>query len=305
MSHHDAVASVFASINVGEPTAAAGWSLFPLFPTVPPTVSLLTVRAASERGLARIEELPGGASVRALFLHNEATLPVLVSDGDLFVAGRQDRIADRPMVVGAGVKREVPVSCVEQGRWATRDRDDFRVHADSADLRVRHRRMTDPADSARPDQNRTWQAVAEHRTARGHHDRTGSLVASQAQPEARVEALVAALPYVYGAAGLALCHDTAAGPRVALLCWCVDPAVTADAWTGLVRTTLSSLPAGTKTPKLSRTELRSLMARLARSPKRVTDDDDTGTVLAFASGKTAGRLLVHNGRPVQLVALRA
>jgi len=305
MPHHEALASVFASINVGEPTAAAGWSLFPFFPTVAPTVSLLTVRAASERGLARIEELPGGPSVRALFLHNGATLPLLVSEGDLFVAGRQDRIADRPMVVLAGAKREVPVSCVEQGRWATGERDDFRVHPDSADLRVRHRRMTDPGNAARPDQGRTWQAVAEHRTARGHHDRTGSLVASQSQPEPRVDALVAGLPYVYGATGLALCHDTAAGPRVAMLCWCVDPAVSADAWTGLVRTAVSSLPAGTKAPKLSRTELRSLMTRLAGAPKRVTDDDDAGTVLAFASGKTAGRLLVHNGRPVQLVALRA
>ncbi len=303
MLHQEALASLFSSINLGEPTQAGHWKLFPLFPTMAPTLSMLTVRSASERGLTRIGELPEGASVRALLLHNDAPLPVLVCEGDLFVAGRQDRIADRTMLVAAGTSIQLPVSCVERGRWCEGDRADFSVYPDSADVRLRHRRLASSRGRERPDQELTWNSVAVHRSERGLHDGAGSLVASQTVTNERAEAIVARLAPIYGATGFALCRETPEGPRVAVLAWFADPSACADVWKGGVRAAVSSLPCSGRAPKISRTELRALFAKLLTAPREITDDDEAGTVMGFTHGRTEARVLLHRGRPVQLTAL--
>lgn len=153
MSHNPALAALFASINVGEPIAARGWKLFPLNPVSAPALRLRAVRAACLEGRARVEERPDAPSVREIVLRNLAEVRLLVRDGDLFVAGMQDRVADRPMLVAARSTTEVPVSCVEAGRWATRDRTDFVVAPFDADLGIRHARRTHTPRGARPDQS--------------------------------------------------------------------------------------------------------------------------------------------------------
>ncbi len=56
---------------------------------------------------------------------------------------------------------------------------------------------------------------------------------------------------------------------------------------------------------ISRTELRAKFAKLAASVPWVAADDTLGTVLGFAHGHTQGRALLHQGRPLHLVALHS
>lgn len=304
MLHHDSVRLAFASFDLGEPRAVAGWKLFPMFPTVAPGPSMLTSRTAVERGLARIEELPEAPSVRALRLRNTAPLPVLVRDGDLFVSGRQDRVADRALLAPAGCDLELPVSCVERNRWNVRDDNTFSVCDASADIGLRHRRMTDAREREAPDQQTTWDVVAERRRARGFADAHGSLIEAQRAHDPAVDEAVVALPYVYGSAGLALCHDTAKGARVALAEWFADPTACAEAWTGIVRGALSSFASRKRVPNVSRTEVRALFDALSAS-SRVLDNSGHGTLWGLSHGRTLGRALAYEGRIVHVVALHA
>lgn len=305
MKHGDLLRSVFSSINLGEPTVHGGWKFFPMFPVEAPKHRLRTVGAAVAQGLTLIEELPAGPSVRALQLSNRGDLPVLVREGDLLTSGLQDRIVDRPALVSAGASVELPVSCVEQGRWSQRDRKDFAVSPFAADVTLRHRRMTLSRMKSSAPQSETWKHVATRRRALGHADESGSMAEAQQREVERVEALAKRFPAVYGAAGLVLCHATPQGARMALMEWFADPAACAEAWQGLVRSALSSVRVQGENPRISRTELRSLWAAFSEAPGWDTGDEGLGAMAGFSLGKTQGRALISGGRVMHMAAVRA
>lgn len=298
MPQHPALASVFSSISLGEPIVSRGWSLFPMFPIRRPEARMISMRAAVLRGLARVEERADAASVRELCVHNLSGRPVLVRDGDLFVAGKQDRVADRPMLLAEGAATEIPVSCVEAGRWAHGERADFGVPPYDADLSLRYSRRADTAEGGRPDQDRTWARVAEHRSARGFDDLSGSLVASQAVMADDLVDFVEDLSPVYGATGLALCRSTERGPRVAEVAWYADPALCEETWIATVVAAVTSLPTGPRPPKISRMELRGLFSKLASSAVR-----RDGDLLSLRFGRTEARAVLSQGAPAYFNAL--
>lgn len=306
MRHDDLLRSVFASVNLGEPTVHGGWMLFPMFPVVAPSHRLLTLGAAVARGLTVIEELPERPTIRALRLTNRADVTVLVREGDLLTAGLQDRIVDRPALVAAGARVGLPVSCVEQGRWAPRDRKDFAVSPFAADLSLRNRRMTLSRMRTNAPQEETWNHVSTRRKALGHADDGGSMAEAQQREVAGVEDLAKYFPALYGAAGLALCHSTPLGARVALMEWFADPLACAEAWGGLVRSALSSVTVKAESPKFTRTALRALFGQLAAAPGWKTEDDEgLGAMAGFSFGRTHGRALMSGGQVLHVAAVRA
>lgn len=305
MRHDDLLRSVFASVNLGEPTAHGGWTLFPMFPVAAPSQRLLTVGTAVARGLTVVEELPDGPSVRALQVSNHAEIPVLLRDGDLLMAGRQDRIVDRPALVAAGATVGLPVSCVEQNRWAHRDRKDFAVSPFAADLSLRNRRMAVSRMRAAAPQDETWNHVAARRRTLGHADGGGSMAEAQEREVEGVEDLAKRFPEAYGAAGLALCHATPQGARVALMEWFADPIACGEAWGGLVRSALSSVRVRGEAPGITRTTLRKLLGQFAAAPGWVTEDEGLGAMAGFSFGRTHGRALMSGGRVVHVAAVRA
>lgn len=58
-----------------------------------------------------------GASVNNLTVTNTGHRPHIVLEGDIFEGGRQNRVLTRSLVLARGEQREVPVACVEEGRW--------------------------------------------------------------------------------------------------------------------------------------------------------------------------------------------
>ena len=50
-------------------------------------------------------------------VENPSEIPVLLCEGEQVLGAQQDRIFDVSVLVPAGSKLEVPVSCVEAGRW--------------------------------------------------------------------------------------------------------------------------------------------------------------------------------------------
>ena len=75
----------------------------------------LLSKALSENSLNVIEL--GQGSVPTLVVENLGASPVLILDGEQLLGARQSRMASRSVVVPGQSKTEIPVSCVEHGRW--------------------------------------------------------------------------------------------------------------------------------------------------------------------------------------------
>ena len=66
--------------------------------------------------LVKIVEFDEG-NVNSLTISNKAPGPVFLLAGEVIIGGKQDRIIGRNTIIPANKTQEVPVFCVEHGRW--------------------------------------------------------------------------------------------------------------------------------------------------------------------------------------------
>jgi hypothetical protein len=109
---HDFVSD---AIRLGEPDVCGALAVFPLFGPAA-TLSYLAFSQAITHGLA-VKELDSGASVNDLFVLNPTDKNVLLYEGEEVLGAQQNRTFDVSILVAAGARVRVPVSCVEHGRW--------------------------------------------------------------------------------------------------------------------------------------------------------------------------------------------
>lgn len=102
-------------LRLGDPEVHGALAVFPLFGPVPQLdyVSFALGRAAG----VSIKELEQGASVNDLLVLNPTPRPVLLYEGEEVLGAQQNRTFDVSVLVAAGSQLQVPVSCVEAGRW--------------------------------------------------------------------------------------------------------------------------------------------------------------------------------------------
>src|SRR5215510_2543864 len=77
---------------------------------------LLVLDEAMAARQVTIKEISDG-SVNSLTFVNKAPQPVFLLAGEVILGGKQDRIIGRNTVIPANTTQEVPVYCVEHGRW--------------------------------------------------------------------------------------------------------------------------------------------------------------------------------------------
>lgn len=104
------------AFQVGEPVEHRGIVVTPLFPRRDPVAEYVTLDEALPRGF-RVDETSDAGTVPELVVTNPTGARVLLYDGEELVGAKQDRILNVSVLVEAGAKLEIPVSCVEQGRW--------------------------------------------------------------------------------------------------------------------------------------------------------------------------------------------
>jgi hypothetical protein len=78
--------------------------------------ALLVLDEAMASGQVKIQEIADG-NVNSLTFVNSSSQPVFVLAGEVIIGGKQDRIIGRNTVIPAKTTQEVPVYCVEHGRW--------------------------------------------------------------------------------------------------------------------------------------------------------------------------------------------
>jgi hypothetical protein len=83
----------------------------------------LTLDAALQEGLIEITEVSEAGDVPNLKVTNRGESPILILAGEEVVGAKQNRIVNATFLVAGQVSINIPVSCVEAGRWRYRGKE--------------------------------------------------------------------------------------------------------------------------------------------------------------------------------------
>jgi hypothetical protein len=153
------------SLSLGEPTTYRNLALFPILAPETRQPDYFTLDEGLERGICRVTEISDAGSVPELMFENSSDHRILLLDGEELIGARQNRVLNITILVGAGQKLVIPVSCVEQGRWSWRSRD-FSSARRTMYARGRREKMTQVSASMRSSgrhrshQSAVWEGVA-------------------------------------------------------------------------------------------------------------------------------------------------
>jgi hypothetical protein len=214
------------TFQLGEPVEHRGIVVTPLFPRRDPVAEYVTLDEALPRGF-RVDETSEGGTVPELVVSNPTDVRVLLYDGEELVGAKQDRILNVTVLVEAGAKLPIPVSCVEQGRWRRTS------SAFGAGDHISHghlRRMKAQALAAQPlargvAQGEVWSEVQAKQLRMGVHSATSANRDTFAAHGERLRALEAAFTLQPGQCGAVLglgdelCLDAVSRPEAFALLW--------------------------------------------------------------------------------------
>jgi len=126
-----------SEVQFGKPQKKGSLTIYPIFApgsrdqqesvSKPPDYLLLEeVLGFSTFEIGEVNE---AGDVNTVIINNMTDHPVLILDGEEITGAKQNRMVNATILVAAGRKTAVPVSCVEQGRWRY-DTDKFQ-HSDT------------------------------------------------------------------------------------------------------------------------------------------------------------------------------
>ena len=113
----ESVRKYLSKLELGASTVFRNLTMFGVQGPVDGTLDYLTLTDAMKLGVARVSEISDGGSVPELLFENSADLPVLILDGEELVGAKQNRTVNLTILAPAGKTINIPVSCVEAGRW--------------------------------------------------------------------------------------------------------------------------------------------------------------------------------------------
>jgi len=194
-------------LRVGPPQIAGTLTLFPIFRDAAGLDYITLVEAHRAQKLVEITERHVFGTVSRLVVKNAGALPVLIIDGDILIGLKQDRVLNTTVLVPAQSKLEIPVSCVEAGRWrprsATARRGDFSVspgvRAAKLKSMIPRTRTSGKFDS---DQGAIWNEVEKYVGTLGVASQTRAYSDIERQRRPQIEQRLAQLTPADGQSGV-------------------------------------------------------------------------------------------------------
>jgi hypothetical protein len=294
------VGNLLATVLTTAPVTHGALTVVPLLAPGLDDPDWLTLDEAADR--AAVTEVSEAGSVPFLKVANGSDRPLLLLDGEELVGAKQNRILNTTVLVAARAEATIPVSCVEQGRWAYRSRR-FRPGHASLYASIRARKAAQVSRSVREgrghqaDQVEVWAQLSQ----RAAHLNVDS--ASEAMHDvfaSHEEDLIAARPaltaqpgqvgVVVYMAGRWVGLELLAGPRLFARAWPrLSAGYVADAlgWQGKPRRRLSA---------------DTILARVARGQAEPAPAVGMGAEYRLAGPRLAGAALVTQRRVAHLMA---
>lgn len=251
-------------------------------------------------GQLEICELQTGAQVDHLLARNRGPRRVLLVEGDHLIGARQNRMLTSSVLVGASGKVNVPVSCVEQGRWEG-PTSRFRADATSGSARLRQIAKLTVTQSLLAngrravDQSRIWRQIAQQQASLRVKSATSALSHTYAARAADITEIAGHLQYTPGAIGVAL----GVGAELVSIDLFDSPVTCERYWRRLVEgAALEGLGAAPRSAGLVSAEVLRLLDELrAADWSRVAPVGD-GEELRTSTPSAAASLLILDGRVV-------
>ncbi len=176
----DPIAAFLHAVRIEEPVSVANLTVYPLVADTDRQADYLRLDEALETEDFIAEEVSDGGTVGTIRIRNGLKRPVLIVDGDTLVGAKQNRIVNRTILVAAESTTDVPVSCVEHGRWGGGRR--FRKqNADRLFASARAHTLREVNASVasgrgfRADQRALWGRIEERRARRRAETSTGAM----------------------------------------------------------------------------------------------------------------------------------
>lgn len=255
--------------------------------------------------------------------------PVVIFAGDTITGGKQNRFINISIWLSAGKVTELPVTCLEHGRWdpghaarfgAGRKADyalRSMVNSQVSEQRRRVHEFAAPGAPAAPsfaaDQGEVWAEIGRREARAGRRSGTAALHELWAAEENDARPLAAAFPCPDGATGLAV----AVGGRLVALELFDHPQTLAASWTRLVESAVSahldhkrSVAAGTAPHDTHHYPDPGALGRLvgravsALDGASVVPSVGEGLDVRVAGPKIAGSALVRDGHVVHAEIFR-
>ena len=282
--------------SVGWPITRSGISFFPIY-LARNNLPDIATGVSADLGISEMEN----ASVQSLKAYNPSNAPILIVEGEHFLGGKQNRAFNVTVLIPAQTTLEVPVSCLEQGRWNAR-RPFRRSHMHSP-WNVRQKTQEGVADSMarrgsrRGGQRRVWGEV--ERTLRDA--RANSPTASAADVEKRIarnsslagniEELVKLGP-LPGQCGMAIAH----GRWIAANEIFGSEALFKAHWGSLIRSHMLANPVVRRGP--SATSVLGVLRSLGSAESSDSDAVGLGTEQRVSNDRWVGQALTLDGNLV-------
>ena len=278
-----------ATASVGSPITRAGTSFFPVY-MHQESPDVLT----GPDSRLHVTERPG-ASVPTLVVNNPNGTPVLITEGETLNGGWQNRVVNVSVLVPAGSELDIPVSCVEAGRWG--GQREFGGRGPKAPRRVRRGATVSVNDNFRlsesrqSDQGAVWDAVDFELQANGI-DAPTRAVEELAERERRDHRLGEAIAELCargplpGQCGIVVAH----GRRVVAADVYGSPELLAASWETLVRGYLLEARREPKSPPSATKALR-FLEKASKRVVTVSEGVGLGREHRIASSKIAGQAL--------------
>jgi hypothetical protein len=161
----DFVRDALAGLKVGPRITFEKLTVFPLLRERAMPPAYLTLPEALAEGVLRVTEVSHGGSVPELHVINRSDRPVFILDGEELVGAKQNRVVNLSILVPSKTELNIPVSCVEAGRWTYRSPEfGSSLHAMYASGRARKVDQVSTSLGAKlgrhADQRDVWDGVA-------------------------------------------------------------------------------------------------------------------------------------------------
>jgi hypothetical protein len=312
MNDQQTLIDLVSTVEIGQAAVAGNLALLPLIvgrqsAADPPHYFLY--QQAQDAGLVSIEEVGEAGSVGMLRVANRADRPVLLVEGEVLLGIKQTRVLNLTILVPGMSVLNVPVSCVESGRWHSVSEEATGKAAVNLAPSVRAAKTVTVARSMRSsrsfasDQHAVWEGVDRILDAHGADAPSRSYADLAGRGSRPLTGLGATVEPAPGQVGAIAC---VAG-RVA----CVDmfeaPEVLASMWTGLIASYQAETPMsdtkalGARADAAARRWFRSIAAG---SPS-VGPELGAGSHLTVVAPDLEAAALIHEGRVVHLSAFPA